>query len=75
MHCEWEHIICSHAGLATHLYRTKVPGGWLVQVQNYVSSMGSHIGGLTFYPDPQHEWDGNSMPLANHEHVAEEVAK
>jgi len=30
--------------------RTKVPGGWLVAVGS----------GVTFYPDPGHEWDGTS---------------
>jgi hypothetical protein len=35
--------------------RTKVPGGWLVFMW-YVDSSG-----LTFYPDPNHEWDGNSL--------------
>ena len=32
--------------------RTKVPGGWLVSVTN---------GGLTFLPDPGHDWDGSSL--------------
>jgi hypothetical protein len=32
--------------------RAKVPGGWLVAVTN---------GGLTFFPDPGHEWDGSSL--------------
>jgi hypothetical protein len=31
--------------------RAKVPGGWLV-------TCGA---GVTFYPDPQHEWDGLSL--------------
>jgi hypothetical protein len=35
------------------LLRAKVPGGWLM-----TSSSGA---GLTFYPDPDHEWDGTSM--------------
>jgi hypothetical protein len=36
--------------------RAKVPGGWFVTF---------HVGssaGITFYPDPDHEWDGNSLP-------------
>jgi hypothetical protein len=32
--------------------RAKVPGGWLV----------SAGGGVAFYPDPQHSWDGASLP-------------
>jgi hypothetical protein len=33
--------------------RAKVPGGWLVSVTGL---------GLTFYPDPEHLWDGTSLP-------------
>ena len=36
-------------------YRTKVPGGWLVVVESETSH------GISFYPDPQHKWDGNSL--------------
>ncbi len=32
--------------------RAKVPGGWLISVTN---------GGLTFFPDPEHAWDGSSL--------------
>jgi hypothetical protein len=38
--------------------RTKVPGGWLVVSQFHIG--GAH--GLTFVPDPKHEWDGGSLP-------------
>jgi len=31
--------------------RAKVPGGWLVASGN----------GVTFYPDPKHQWDGSSV--------------
>ncbi|HEY1336688.1 MAG TPA: hypothetical protein VGF59_04225 [Bryobacteraceae bacterium] len=34
------------------LRRSKVPGGWLL----------SAASGIAFYPDPDHEWDGASMP-------------
>ncbi|MCO5166807.1 MAG: hypothetical protein M9894_10635 [Planctomycetes bacterium] len=34
------------------LHRSKVPGGWMVMTPR---------GGLAFYPDPQHTWDGNSL--------------
>lgn len=36
-------------------YRAKVPGGWLVGEPS-----GSHY--LTFVPDPEHRWDGTSLP-------------
>ncbi len=40
-------------------WRTAVPGGWLV----LVIQKGAQANGLstTFYPDPQHEWDGSSL--------------
>jgi hypothetical protein len=41
--------------LSARLSRAKIPGGWLVVV---TSNSGS---GLTFYSDPQHKWDGNSL--------------
>ena len=39
--------------LGWDVYRAKVPGGWLVLVIHNTS-------GLTFYPDPEHTWDGGS---------------
>jgi hypothetical protein len=41
--------------LPVRLSRAKIPGGWLVVI---TSNAGS---GLTFYSDPQHHWDGNSL--------------
>jgi len=38
-----------------HTYRTKVPGGWLVTAADTQGV------GATFIPDPNHEWDGNSL--------------
>jgi hypothetical protein len=35
--------------------RAKVPGGWLVNV--IIAQVGM---GMTFYPDPDYAWDGNS---------------
>jgi hypothetical protein len=37
--------------------RAKVPGGWLI----YASDGYHHHGGLTFYPDPDHRWNGSSL--------------
>ena len=46
------------------IYRTKVPGGWFVIF--YIQASGivgeSSAGSITFYPDPDHEWDGSSLP-------------
>lgn len=55
----WESLIDVRQplyGLGT--WRAKVPGGWLVTVR----SNGGKSGGLTFYPDPHHQWDGGSLP-------------
>lgn len=38
-------------------YRTKVPGGWFVSFGDKHNG----TGGAFFYPDPNHEWDGNSL--------------
>jgi hypothetical protein len=45
------------------LSRSPVPGGWLV----CVFWNASHVGGqsITFYPDPDHQWDGSSLHLEN----------
>ncbi|MBI1741470.1 hypothetical protein HYR54_00185 [Candidatus Acetothermia bacterium] len=32
--------------------RAKIPGGWLVTIRDE---------GVTFVPDPKHEWDGASL--------------
>ena len=36
--------------------RAKVPGGWFVRID------GPGGIGIAFYPDPNHEWDGTSVP-------------
>lgn len=38
--------------------RAKVPGGWLVISQFHIGS--AH--GVVFLPDPNHVWDGGSLP-------------
>lgn len=47
----WEKLKSSFRFSA--IYRCKVPGGWLVMVYG---------SGVTFYPDPEHKWDGSSLP-------------
>jgi hypothetical protein len=46
---KWEKLKSDFKG--TH--RCKVPGGWFVIVYG---------SGVTFYPDPEHKWDGSSLP-------------
>jgi hypothetical protein len=39
------------------IYRAKVPGGWLV----WATAGGGEVG-MIFYPDPDHKWNGSSLP-------------
>lgn len=59
--CEPRHEFASGA-----FYRSPVPGGWLLMI---FWQMG-HPGGpaMCFYPDPEHEWDGQSLSLKGFEH-------
>ena len=34
------------------IHRAKIIGGWLVFIS----------GGISFVPDPEHKWDGGSLP-------------
>jgi hypothetical protein len=43
---------------AKYAYRTRVPGGWLIFI--YTPGRGG-LGGVTFYPDPNHAWDGGTQ--------------
>ncbi len=52
---EWQYLNTGERGITA--FRAKVPGGWLVG-HNW-----SEAGGLTFYPDPEHLWDGGTLPL------------
>ena len=38
--------------------RAKIPGGWLVGIE----SGNVRSWALAFVPDPNHEWDGGSLP-------------
>ncbi len=40
---------------AKYAYRARVPGGWLIFIQ---TPGPSGLGGVTFYPDSKHTWDG-----------------
>jgi len=39
-----------------YIYRAKVLGGWLVGIPGSDGSWS-----ITFYPDPDHQWDGNTL--------------
>ncbi len=38
--------------LDDRIRRARIPGGWLVTIRDE---------GITFVPDPKHEWDGASV--------------
>ena len=48
----------------TLLWRTPVPGGWLLMAVN--SKSGDPQPVLSFYPDAEHLWRGNAPPEAEY---------
>lgn len=53
---KWEEI--KNDGPPRNSWRAKVPGGWLFILWWGAAYDGS---GITFIPDPEHKWDGNSL--------------
>jgi hypothetical protein len=43
---------------AKYAYRARVPGGWLIFT--WIPGRGG-VCGVTFYPDPNHVWDGGTQ--------------
>ena len=43
-----------------YLWRTKVPGGWLVVIHFSIRPSCNAVSPF-FYPDPEHQWDENSL--------------
>ncbi|WP_071789104.1 hypothetical protein [Leptolyngbya sp. Heron Island J] len=55
----WEKLYCKGQPLGgLGVWRAKVPGGWIIAIR----CGGSEGGGVTFYPDPHHQWDGGTLP-------------
>jgi hypothetical protein len=52
----WEKLDSRGGGgvLPCQVHRSRVPGGWLILVRFSAR-------GLTFYPDPEHKWEGGSL--------------
>ncbi len=42
---------------AQYAYRARVPGGWLI----FLYPPGKGLHSVTFYPDPNHAWDGGTL--------------
>jgi hypothetical protein len=42
---------------AKHACRARIAGGWLV----FIYPPGTGLSGVTFYPDPDHTWDGGTQ--------------
>ncbi|MCB9536657.1 MAG: FHA domain-containing protein [Myxococcales bacterium] len=74
----WQAVQQSVDGRSTRskLLRAKVPGGWLLRLEETRSDVGMvpglqdetatygwgwAWGGIAFYPDPEHRWDGSSL--------------
>ena len=51
---KFEKLDVSTLTVNTIINRAKIPGGWLLV------STSNAGGGVTFYPDPEHKWDGGS---------------
>lgn len=49
-----------HDFVHASMSRAKVPGGWIVCL--FYTSSGSGGPSMMFYPDPDHQWDGGSLP-------------
>ena len=47
----------AYAPTPSSLSRAKIPGGWLL----YATTAGD-AASLVFVPDPEHQWDGASLP-------------
>ncbi len=74
----WQAVQQTVDGRSTRskLLRAKVPGGWLLRIEETRSDVGMvpglqdetatygwgwAWGGITFYPDPEHRWDGSAL--------------
>ena len=55
----WEQVTTN--GGPDLVKRAKVPGGWLIWAQYEEAVVGVYMAGLTFVPDPNHEWNEESQ--------------
>ncbi len=60
----WEKLQNNQGG-PVMTYRSKIPGGWLVTTGDTQTTCASAGAGITFVPDPNHEWNGYSLASNN----------
>lgn len=64
---KWEHIKNEGLSKEDDVYRSSVPGGWLVLIVmgepvGMQGALAPHGGvSMVFYPDASHSWDGSSV--------------
>ena len=51
-------VVARNQADAKYAYRARIAGGWLI----FICTPGrGGLGGVTFYPDPDHTWDGGTQ--------------
>ena len=58
-HLEWQ-VFLGESGVTYD--RAKVSGGWILRIHMHGTSRSDGQMSLAFMPDPEHKWDGNSLP-------------
>lgn len=58
LHLEELNLMYQGEKPAKHGYRARVPGGWLISIET--PGRGG-LCGVSFYPDPNHGWDGGTQ--------------
>lgn len=64
---DWEMIDEDGGDQGLALYRTRVPGGWLIKTDYWInletddSENRTRGGSVCFYPDPNYQWEGGTF--------------
>jgi hypothetical protein len=64
--------VAGHDKGVLSISRAKVPGGWLIASYLF-AVMSFKTAAVAFYPDPDHSWDGGSLPLKATPGEAQEI--
>jgi hypothetical protein len=58
LHLEELNLTYEDGKPAKHAYLARIAGGWM----GFIETPGrGSLGGVTFYPDPDHTWDGGTQ--------------